>query len=172
MFFLFGQSVASGKVNTQRPHRFLVIVRQPLLVFGKRGIERLQGWLRNGGTLVAIGRASGFLRDKDVDISKLKPWEAPKKKDDDKSPPAEERYNEFRVPGAAFRTKINDRSFFTFGAATSIRNSPLMRMDSTAPRSNTGSIPADSRRRLRRAPLSMPGGRRSRGRGPARRSPR
>lgn len=81
---------------------------------GKKGTERLQAWLREGGTLVAIGGASSFLRDKDVDISKLKPWEAPKKKDDD--PPAtDQRYNEFRIPGAAFRTSMNERSFLTFG---------------------------------------------------------
>ena len=83
--------------------------------FGKRGIERLQGWLRNGGTVVAIGRASGFLRDKDVDISKIKPWEPPKKKDDDKTPVLDERYNEPRIPGAGFRTAMNDRSYLTFG---------------------------------------------------------
>ena len=82
---------------------------------GKRGVERLQGWLRNGGTLVAIKGASGFLRDKDVEISKLKPWEPPKKKDDDKTPALDERYNEPRIPGATFRTAINDRSYLTFG---------------------------------------------------------
>jgi zinc carboxypeptidase len=81
---------------------------------GKNGVGKLQGWLRNGGTVVAIKGATAFLRDKDVEISKLKPWEPPKKKDDDK-PPAEERYNDFRVPGATFRTAINDRSYLTFG---------------------------------------------------------
>ena len=96
--------------------------------FGKRGIERLQGWLRNGGTLVAIGRASGFLRDKDVDISKLKPWEAPKKKDDDKTPAPDERYNEPRIPGAAFRTAINDRSYLTFG----VPRPPFVLVEGTA----------------------------------------
>jgi len=84
--------------------------------FGKRGIEKLKAWINGGGTVVAIKGASAFLRDKDVDISKLKPWEAPKKKDDDKNAtPAEERYNEYRVPGAAFRTTMNDRSYLTLG---------------------------------------------------------
>lgn len=82
---------------------------------GKKGIDKLKAWIGGGGTLVAIKGASGFLRDKDVEISKLKPWEAPKKKDDEKTPPAEERYNEYRVPGAAFRTAMNDRSYLTFG---------------------------------------------------------
>jgi len=81
---------------------------------GKTGISKLQSWVRNGGTIVAIKGASGFLRDKDVEISKLKPWEPPKKKDDDKTT-AEERYNDYRIPGATFRTTMNDRSFLTFG---------------------------------------------------------
>jgi len=82
---------------------------------GKPGIEKLKSWINGGGTLVAVGGASGFLRDKDIEISKVKLWEPPKKKDDDKNPPAEERYHEFSVPGAAFRTKMNEHSFFTFG---------------------------------------------------------
>ncbi|HET7737449.1 MAG TPA: M14 family zinc carboxypeptidase, partial [Tepidiformaceae bacterium] len=79
---------------------------------GKRGIERLQGWIREGGTLVAIRGAAGFLREKETEISKLKPWEPPKKKEDDEKP-REERYHEFRVPGAAFRSSMNARSYLT-----------------------------------------------------------
>jgi hypothetical protein len=85
---------------------------------GKSGIEKLKGWVSGGGTLIDIKGANKFLRDKDVEISKIKPWEAPKKKekDEDKSTPAaEERYNEYRVPGAALRTSTTDRSFLTFG---------------------------------------------------------
>ncbi|HEX9163404.1 MAG TPA: hypothetical protein VF980_16975, partial [Thermoanaerobaculia bacterium] len=82
----------------------------------KKDIEKLQVWLRGGGTVVAVGGASEFLRDKDVDISKLKPWEPPKKKDDEKTAPShDELYNDPRVPGAAFRTQMNDRSYLTFG---------------------------------------------------------
>lgn len=84
--------------------------------FGKNA-EKLKAWLNGGGTLVAVGEASSFLREKDIDISKLKPWEAPKKKDDDKekSAAATEMYNDFRVPGATFRTTMNERSYLTFG---------------------------------------------------------
>jgi len=84
---------------------------------GKRGIERLQTWVRAGGTIVAVKGASAFLREKDVDLSKIKPWTPPKKKekDDVEAPPAEERYNEFRVPGAGFRTSMNDRTYLTYG---------------------------------------------------------
>jgi hypothetical protein len=86
--------------------------------FGKGGIDRLKAWISGGGTVVAIKGASAFLRNKDVEISKTKLWETPKKKDDEKNAnaaPAEERYNDFRIPGAAFRTRINDRTYLTFG---------------------------------------------------------
>lgn len=81
--------------------------------FGKNG-ERLKAWLRNGGTLVAIRGANAFLREKDTEISKIKPWEPPKKKDDDKMV-TPELYNDFRVPGATFRTAMNGHSYLTFG---------------------------------------------------------
>jgi len=88
--------------------------------FGKNA-EKLKSWLNGGGTLVVIKGASSFLREKDVEISKLKPWEAPKKKDDDKdkSPSTPELYNDYRVPGATFRTVMNDRSYLTFGVPRS-----------------------------------------------------
>jgi hypothetical protein len=88
--------------------------------FGKNA-EKLKSWLTSGGTLVVIKGASSFLREKDVEISKLKPWEAPKKKDDDKdkSPSTPELYNDYRVPGATFRTAMNDRSYLTFGVPRS-----------------------------------------------------
>jgi hypothetical protein len=86
---------------------------------GKNGIEKLKTWVRDGGTIVAINNANKFLRDKEVEISKLKPWEAPKakkEKDDEKDSPKEgERYNEYRIPGSAFRTTMNERSYLTFG---------------------------------------------------------
>ncbi len=80
---------------------------------GKRGIEKLQNWIRNGGTVVAIRGASGFLRSKDAEISKLKQWEPPKPKDE--KAPVEERYNDYSIPGATFRTTMNERSYLTFG---------------------------------------------------------
>lgn len=85
---------------------------------GKRAIDKIKQWVTDGGTVVAIKGAHAFLREKDVEVSKLKPWEAPKKKSDDKDAPADatdERYNDFRIPGSAFRTSMNERSFLTFG---------------------------------------------------------
>jgi hypothetical protein len=79
----------------------------------KRGVDKLKQWVTDGGVIVAVKGAHAFLREKDVEISKLKPWEAPKK--DEKDPAAEQRYNDFRIPGSAFRTTMNERSYLTFG---------------------------------------------------------
>jgi hypothetical protein len=85
---------------------------------GKRGVEKIKAFANDGGTVVAIKGASAFLRDKDVEISKLKPWEPPKKKDDE-TPAADERYNDYRIPGSAFRTTMNERSYLTYGVPRS-----------------------------------------------------
>jgi hypothetical protein len=94
--------------------------------FGKNA-DRLKAWLRGGGTLVVIKGASNFLREKEVDITKVKPWEPPKKKDDDKTP-VPELYNEPRVPGATFRTVMSERSFLTFG----MPRAPFVLIEGTA----------------------------------------
>ncbi|HEX7191290.1 MAG TPA: hypothetical protein VF381_06930, partial [Thermoanaerobaculia bacterium] len=108
---------------------------------GKSGIEKLKAWANDGGTIIAIDTANKFLRDKDVEISKLKPWEAPKAKKDpepkantddaektsDKASPKEERYNEFRIPGSTFRTHMNERSYLTFG----LQSSPAVLIEGT-----------------------------------------
>jgi Zinc carboxypeptidase len=82
---------------------------------GKRGVDKLKAWVSDGGTIVAVKGASGFLREKDVEISKLKLWEPPKKKEDEKDAAPSERYNDFRIPGSAFRTTMNERSYLTYG---------------------------------------------------------
>jgi len=89
---------------------------------GKRGVDKIKQWVSEGGTIVAVKGASAFLREKDVEISKLKLWEAPKPKSDDKDAAAVDvnaRYNDFRIPGSAFRTTMNERSYLTFGVPSS-----------------------------------------------------
>lgn len=81
---------------------------------GTRGLERVKRWANDGGTIVAVKGASAFLREKDVEMSKLKRWEPPKKKEGEDASP-EERYHDFRIPGSAFRTSMNTRSYLTFG---------------------------------------------------------
>ena len=87
---------------------------------GKQGVERLQAWTRAGGALIAIKGASAFLRDKEVAMSQLKPWTPEKEESEDKDEEAAaeeevDRYTDFRIPGAAFRTNMNERSYLTFG---------------------------------------------------------
>ncbi len=85
---------------------------------GKKGIEKLAIWVRAGGTLIAIKSAAEFLREKDVELSKLKTWTAPVKKEGDAEDPVE-RANDFRLPGTAFRTTMDVRSALTFGISRS-----------------------------------------------------
>jgi hypothetical protein len=127
----FGMLWHTLDVDTPIPHsvlsaeslRNIDLSRYEVLVFpdgnyadrlGKSGVQKIKSWISDGGTVVAVKGGNAFLRDKEVEVSKLKLWEAPKKKDDDKTA-ADERYNDFRVPGSAFRTKMNDRSYLTFG---------------------------------------------------------
>jgi hypothetical protein len=128
----FGMLWHTLDIDTPIPHSVIALDSLPnidlshyrVLVFpdsdnyndrlGKKTVEKLQAWIRDGGTAIAIRGASSFFRDKDVEISKLKPWEPPKKKDEEDKPKVE-RYNEPRVPGSAFRTTMNARSYLTFG---------------------------------------------------------
>ncbi len=83
---------------------------------GKKPAERLKAWVENGNTLIAIRRAARALRSEDAGISKTRLWEPPK--EEGKEDPGPKRYTDYSVPGAAFRTEINRRSFLTFGLAT------------------------------------------------------
>lgn len=128
----FGMLWHTMDVDTPLPHTVLSaetlrnvdLSRYRVLVFpdgsytdrlGKRGIDKLKQWVLDGGTVVAVKGASAFLREKDVELSKLKLWEPPKKGDDKDAAPAAERYNDYRIPGSAFRTTMNERSYLTFG---------------------------------------------------------
>jgi hypothetical protein len=79
-----------------------------------RGVERLVSWVRDGGTVVAIKRASDLLRGEDVGLSGLEDW----KPEGADAEPNEQAWIP-RVPGAAFRTEMNERSFLTFGLTSS-----------------------------------------------------
>ncbi|MEO8219089.1 MAG: hypothetical protein ABI718_18590, partial [Acidobacteriota bacterium] len=80
--------------------------------FEGSALDKLKSWIRSGGTVVAVGEAAGFLRKKDVELSQVKKWE-PEKKDGETE--VGERYNDFSIPGAAFRTTMNTQSYLTFG---------------------------------------------------------
>lgn len=81
--------------------------------FDEKTVTRLKAWLGEGGTIVAIKGASEALRSKDVELSKLEEWKGPDEKKDD------DRETKIRVPGAAFSTEMNERSYLTFGVTES-----------------------------------------------------
>ena len=124
-------SVESLRRTDFSHYRVLVLPDGDYGRLDKNTIARLQAWVKGGGTLVAVKGASKFTTDKDVELSKLKAWEPPKKKDKDKDKDEEktdERYNEYRVPGAAFRTDMNSRSYLTFG----LPRAPMVLIEGTA----------------------------------------
>lgn len=82
---------------------------------GKATGARLKTWVESGNTIIAIRRAARALRHEDVGISKTRLWAPPKEEDEDDEPAEPRRYNDYSVPGAAFRTVMNSRSFLTFG---------------------------------------------------------
>ncbi|HUO83854.1 MAG TPA: M14 family zinc carboxypeptidase [Thermoanaerobaculia bacterium] len=84
-------------------------------ILGKGGIDKLKRWTREGGTIVAIGRGAAFLREKEIEISSVKTDPAPADEEDKENEPTEKRYTDYQIPGAAFRTSINERSYLTFG---------------------------------------------------------
>lgn len=79
---------------------------------GKKGVARLEDWVRGGGTIVAIGQAGAWLRSKEVGISAAKTWA---EKAREEKAPVEKRNREWQIPGAAFRTTMNEHSPLTFG---------------------------------------------------------
>ena len=78
---------------------------------GESAVERLKTWVRDGGTIVAIKGASEALRAKEVELSKLEEWKPAEEKKEGEA----EREKKIRVPGAAFRTEMSERSYLTFG---------------------------------------------------------
>jgi hypothetical protein len=95
----------------------------------KREVDKLKAWLSAGGTLVAVKGASAFLRDKDVEISKLRPWDSSRPEEEkSEAEKRDQRYHEFRVPGSAFRTAMNERSYLTYG----VPRSPAVLIEGTA----------------------------------------
>ncbi|HEX7153231.1 MAG TPA: M14 metallopeptidase family protein [Thermoanaerobaculia bacterium] len=140
----FGMLWHTLDVDTPIPHTVLAaeslrnidLAKYEVLLFpdgsyadrlGKSGVERIKDWVSGGGTVVAVGNANAFLREKDVEISKLKPWEPAKRKEGE-TPDAqsrEARYTDFRIPGSAFRTSMNERSFLTFG----VQDAPVVMIE-------------------------------------------
>lgn len=88
---------------------------------GESGVARLREWLRRGGTLVVVGSGAEFLREEETGESagSETPAETP--------PPGQRRRTDYHIPGAAFRTTMNTRSYLTFG----IQSPPFVLLEGT-----------------------------------------
>jgi hypothetical protein len=73
---------------------------------GEEGVERLKRWVRDGGTLVAIGGgATDFVREQ-LEITKLRSWY-----DTDEG----KEKQQISVPGALLRVKLNGNTWMSAG---------------------------------------------------------
>jgi hypothetical protein len=93
--------------------------------FGKKGVERIKEWVKNGGVLVAIKGAAAFAADSEVNLTSArlmgakpeKPAEGKEKaagKPEDKKSATKEVKPDF-TPGAILRVKLDPRHFLTLG---------------------------------------------------------
>jgi hypothetical protein len=95
---------------------------------GKDGIETLKRWINDGGTLIAIKQSAAALRMKEVDLSNVEEWTAKKETEKDAEEKEDDaRRFDYRIPGSAFATVMNDRSHLTFG----VTESPVVLIEGT-----------------------------------------
>ncbi len=72
---------------------------------GERGVERLKTWVREGGTLIAIGPAIDFAREQ-LELIGLRSWYDEEENED---------AQRISVPGAIFNVTLNEHSWLTAG---------------------------------------------------------
>jgi hypothetical protein len=108
-------------------HRFDVLVIPHLLsaddlasTLGEKGIERLQQWVRDGGSLVALGSAVDFVREH-LELSALRSWYEDQKPEGDgeKGEEAPEPAG-FDVPGAILRVELDGEAWLSSGYGAEI----------------------------------------------------
>lgn len=74
-------------------------------LLGENGIARLKRWVQDGGTLVAIGSATDFVREQ-LEITEIKSWY-----DEEEN----ENAQRITVPGAFFSTELDEENWLTSG---------------------------------------------------------
>jgi hypothetical protein len=113
-----------GTVANTPLHRFDTLVLPDLFSseglareLGEGGIDRLKGWVRDGGTLVALGGSVDFVREK-LELTGLRSWYDEQKKgkkkegedgDEDEGP------QPFDVPGAILRAELDPEMWLAAG---------------------------------------------------------
>ncbi len=81
---------------------------------GEAGVQRLERWVRDGGTLVAIGGAVDFVREK-LKLTALRSWYDEQKKGKKESDEGEEPQR-IDVPGSILRTVLDPETWLTAGS--------------------------------------------------------
>lgn len=104
-------------VGNTRLERFNVIVLPEISgagqfadMLGEGGISRLQRWVRDGGTLVTIGSATDFARNQ-LELLSLESWYDKEENED---------AQRVTVPGAFFRTDLDEENWLTSGYSTDL----------------------------------------------------
>ncbi len=98
--------------NCQKAREALRRAREQHFALGAFNID-------NQDTLIAIARAARALRGEETPISRTKLWAPPEPKDGEEDAEAVKRHHDYSVPGTAFRTEMNTRSFLTLGLESS-----------------------------------------------------
>ena len=81
---------------------------------GEAGMERVQGWVRDGGTLVAIGGAVEVARGP-LGLIDLRSWYEEEQGGEEEGEEAAEEPQRFDVPGALFRARLDSTRWLTSG---------------------------------------------------------
>jgi len=108
-------------------HRFDVLVIPHLLsaeelasTLGEKGIERLQRWVRDGGSLVALGSAVDFVREH-LELSALRSWyEEQRPEGEGENAGEAPEPAGFDVPGAILRVELDDQAWLSAGYGAEI----------------------------------------------------
>lgn len=102
----------SRSVGSTKLERFNVIVLPEVSdaahlaqLLGEQGISRLQRWVQDGGTLVAIGSATDFVRNQ-LELTGLSSWFDEEEHED---------AQRITVPGAFFQTELDRENWLTSG---------------------------------------------------------
>lgn len=74
-------------------------------MLGEDGIARLQRWVRDGGTIVALGSATDFVRN-ELELTSLKSWFDEEENKDEQR---------ITVPGVFFKTTLDRENWLTSG---------------------------------------------------------
>lgn len=81
---------------------------------GQAGVDRLKQWVRDGGTLIALGSAVDFVREK-LQLTGLRSWYDEQTKGGKEGSPPKEEPQRLDVPGAILRASLDTNTWLATG---------------------------------------------------------